>query len=33
VFGLLGQNGFFDNYKVVFKRYENTFALTPIPET
>jgi hypothetical protein len=22
VFGLLGQNGFFDNYKVVFKRYK-----------
>ena len=32
VFGLLGQNGFFDNYKVVFKRYENTFELTPIEE-
>jgi Aspartyl protease len=32
VFGLLGQNGFFDNYKVVFKRYEDTFELTPISE-
>src|SRR2546430_13692960 len=32
VFGLLGQNGFFDNYKVVFKRYDNTFELTPIDE-
>ncbi len=31
VFGLLGQNGFFDNYKVVFKRYENIFELKPIP--
>jgi hypothetical protein len=29
VFGLLGQNGFFDNYKVVFKRYENVFELMP----
>jgi hypothetical protein len=32
VFGLLGQNGFFDNYKVVFKRYENQFELTPVDE-
>ncbi len=32
VAGLLGQNGFFDNYKVVFKRYKNIFELTPIEE-
>ena len=32
VFGLLGQNGFFDNYKVVFKRYDNRFELTPTEE-
>ena len=32
VAGLLGQNGFFDNYKVVFKRYQNVFELTPVEE-
>lgn len=27
--GLLGQAGFFDNYKVTFERYKKTFQLTP----
>jgi Aspartyl protease len=30
VFGLLGQNGFFDSYKVVFTRYKGVFELTPV---
>lgn len=26
--GLLGQHGFFDNYKVVFEKYKKTFEVT-----
>ena len=26
--GLLGQRGFFDNYKVVFEKYKKRFAVT-----
>jgi hypothetical protein len=29
--GLLGQTGFFDNYKVVFEKYENQFEVIPQP--
>lgn len=32
VLGLLGQNGFFDNYEVVFRRYEDVFELKPVDE-
>ena len=27
--GLLGQNGFFDNYKVTFEKYKKRFEITP----
>ncbi len=32
VFAILGQEGFFDNYRIKFERDHNTFEINPLPK-